>query len=175
MEQLTDILRTETQTLKETYFEMTKKWAESYFKRIMSRKNYTEVDWCKYFGLTPELKNKGLASCEFYSFPAGFYGTKQSREYQRYKDEIRSLNSMGVEKYKEKELKKAQLHYDSSLLKLAERIKKKGIDIDNMKVVSGYVGVNIEMTISDGEKYVKAWTIIAEGDIQRPHYRYLVK
>jgi hypothetical protein len=51
----------------------------------------------------------------------------------------------------------------------------KGIDINNMKVVSGYVGVNVEMTISDGDKYVKAWTIVAEGTVQRPHYRYLVK
>jgi hypothetical protein len=31
------------------------------------------------------------------------------------------------------------------------------------------------MTLSDGEKVVKAFTIIAEGTIQRPHYRYLVK
>jgi hypothetical protein len=35
--------------------------------------------------------------------------------------------------------------------------------------------VNIDMTLTDGEKTVKAFTIIAEGQIQRPHYRYLVK
>lgn len=175
MKQLIETLRTETQTLKETYFEMTKKWAESYFERIMLRKNWKEVDWCKYFGLTPELKNKGLGSCEFYSFPDGFYNTRDAREYQKYRNEISSLNSMGVEKYKEKELKKAQLHYESSLLKLAARIDKKGLNIKNMKIVTGNVGVNIEMTLSDGEKSVRAWTIIAEGIVQRPHYRYLVK
>lgn len=170
-----DILRKETETLKNTYFEMTKKWAETYFNLVMSRKNWKEVDWCEYFGFTPELKNKGLRGSEFYSFPSGFYNTKKSKEYSRMKDEIRSLEFKGLDKFKEMELKRAELHYESSLLKLASRIEMKGIDINNMKVVSGYVGVNVEMTISDGDKYVKAWTIVAEGTVQRPHYRYLVK
>ena len=36
-------------------------------------------------------------------------------------------------------------------------------------------GINIDTIISDGEKQVKAQTICAWGEIQRPHYRYLVK
>jgi len=35
--------------------------------------------------------------------------------------------------------------------------------------------VNIETTLTDGEKMVRAYTIIAEGQVQRPHYRYLIK
>lgn len=37
------------------------------------------------------------------------------------------------------------------------------------------LGVNIETTITDGVKKVRAFTIVAEGEIQRPHYRYLIK
>ena len=37
------------------------------------------------------------------------------------------------------------------------------------------IGVNIESIITDGTKTVRAWTIVAEGEIQRPHYRYLIK
>jgi len=174
MKQITEILRKETQTLKETYFEMTKKWSQKYFNLTMSRKNWKEVDWCNYFGLTPKVCNKGM-SCEFLGFPDGFFNTKESKKYDNAKKEIRSLSNMGLEKFIEKELKKAENHYESSLLKLAHRIELKKLNIDKMSVVTGYVGVNIDMTLSDGEKTVKAFTIIAEGDIQRPHYRYLVK
>jgi hypothetical protein len=37
------------------------------------------------------------------------------------------------------------------------------------------VGVNFETTLSDGEKIVRAFTIVASGEIQKPHYRYLIK
>jgi hypothetical protein len=52
---------------------------------------------------------------------------------------------------------------------------KKGLNEENLKVVTSHIGININTTISDGDKTVKAWTIIAEGEIQKPHYRYLVK
>jgi hypothetical protein len=44
-----------------------------------------------------------------------------------------------------------------------------------MKIISGTVGVNINITLTDGDKTVRAYTIVAEGEIQKPHYRYLVK
>ena len=174
MKQLIEILRTETESLKNTYFEMTKQWAESYYNLITARKDWKEVDWCRHYGLDPTPVNVGTTS-EFLSFPKGFFNTSGSKQYDKDKKELNSLLNIGLDKYKEKELKKAELHYESSLVKLAARIEKKGLNIENMEVVTGRVGVNIEMTLSDGEKNVKAWTIIAEGTIQRPHYRYLVK
>jgi hypothetical protein len=66
-------------------------------------------------------------------------------------------------------------HYEFSIEKLAERIIKKGLNQDNLKIVTSHIGVNIETTINDGNKTVRAFTIIAEGEIQKPHYRYLVK
>jgi hypothetical protein len=174
MNTLINTLRTETETLKNQYFEMTKKWATNYFNSIMRKKEWKEITWCEHFGLEPRIANPGT-NMEFYTFPNGFYNTKLARQYDKIRNEIRSLSNMGLEAFIAKEMKKAELHYESSLLKLAYKIELKKIDIHNMSVVTGHVGVNIDMTLTDGEKTVKAFTIIAEGQIQRPHYRYLVK
>ena len=174
MNNLIDILRTETQTLKNKYFEMTEFWAKNSYKVIQQRKNWNTETWCSYLNITPEIKNPGT-SLEHYGFPKGFYNTSNSKKYKNMIDEIRRVVSMGEEKYIQKELKKADQHYETSLKKLTNRIELKNLNIEKMKIVTGYVGVNIDMTLSDGEKVVKAFTIIAEGTIQRPHYRYLLK
>jgi hypothetical protein len=174
MNNLIDILRTETQSLKDKYFEMTETWAKNSYNSILRKSKWDNQTWCESFGLKPQLKNPGT-NLEFYSFPDGFYRTANYRKYRREMEEIIKVIKMGKEKYLEKQLKKAELHYESSLLKLAKRIELKKLNIENLKVITGYVGVNINMTLTDGEKTVKAFTIIAEGLIQRPHYRYLVK
>ena len=66
-------------------------------------------------------------------------------------------------------------HYNDSILKLALRIEKKELNQDKLELTTSHVDVNISTTITDGDKTVKAWTIIASGPVQRPHYRYLVK
>ena len=71
--------------------------------------------------------------------------------------------------------KNALSHYENSILKLALRIEQKELNQDKLEMVTSHIDVNISTTITDGDKSVKAWTIIAEGPIQRPHYRYLVK
>jgi hypothetical protein len=174
MENLISILRKETESLKNQYLEMTKKWAMGNFNLVASRKTWTELTWCEYFNLEPGIANPGT-SMEFMTFPKNFFNTKQAREYSRMRDEIRILTSMGIEKYIESELKHAEQHYENSIMKLAARIELKKLNIDSMSIITGHVGVNIDMMLSDGEKYVKAYTTIAEGDIQRPHYRYYVK
>lgn len=73
------------------------------------------------------------------------------------------------------EVKEAKDHYTNSVLKLADRVTKKGLNLDVLTVKSGKVGVNIEVVITDGSKKITAQTIIASGPIQRPHYRYLVR
>ena len=82
---------------------------------------------------------------------------------------------MGVENFMLAEEKKAELHYEGSIVKLANRIEKKGLIIEKLVVETSHIGVNINTTLTDGEKTVRAFTIIASGEIQRPHYRYLVK
>ena len=44
-----------------------------------------------------------------------------------------------------------------------------------LKVKTSHIGVNIDTILSDGEKQVREITIVASGEIQRPHYRYLIK
>jgi hypothetical protein len=74
-------------------------------------------------------------------------------------------------------MKNAEAHYSDSLMKLAERINQKGMDMTNFQLTSGYVGINLEMTMTDGVKSVSAWTIWAaqDSELVSPHYRYLVK
>jgi hypothetical protein len=174
MENLINILKTETETLKVQYIAKTKEWARDQFDSIMERSGWTNLQWCKYFGLTPEVYNKGMMS-EYESFPRGFYNTKQSREYSNFKDKAYKIKNIGVEGFMLAEEKKAELHYEGSIVKLANRIEKKGLNVDKLVVETSHIGVNINTTLTDGEKTVKAFTIIASGEIQRPHYRYLVK
>lgn len=171
---LIEILRNETEPLRVQYLDFTKSWAEKYYNLIETRSKWSEETWCSFLGLTPEVRNPGT-NREFYSFPKNFYNTSNSRKYRKLRDEIASVLRMGYDKFLAKEIKKAENHYESSLQKLTNRILLKNLNIDNLQIVSGRVGVNIEIMLTDGEKTVKAFTIIAEGSVQRPHYRYLVK
>jgi hypothetical protein len=174
MQKLIEILKSETETLRVQYLEKTKEWATNYYNICKERKNWHEVEWCKFFGLTPEIKNPN-SNMQFLGYPKGFYNTKKSSELHRYQNEIHRTLTLGLEKYIEKELKYAEIHYESSIIKLDDRIEKKGLNQDKITVVTSHIGVNINITLTDGEKTVRAFTIIAEGEIQRPHYRYLIK
>lgn len=148
MENLINLLKKETQTLKFQYLEMTEAWAIKEFNYLRQWAD----DYCAgKFGF-------GEASKKYWRLPAYI------------------MNSNGkVETHIEKMLKAANEHYDFSILKLADRIEKKGLDTSNLNVVTSHIGVNINTTLTDGTKTVRAFTIIAEGEIQRPHYRYLIK
>ena len=174
MKNLINILTKETETLKVQYIVKTKEWARDQFDSIMEKSNWTNLQWCNYFGLTQEIYNEGRPS-EFKSFPKGFYNSKQSREYSNLKDKLRKIIQIGVEEFMLGEEKKAILHYEGSIVKLANRIEKKDLNIDKLVVKTSHIGVNINTTLTDGEKTVNAFTIIASGEIQKPHYRYLVK
>lgn len=172
---LLEILTKETESLKNQYIDLTIKWSVKNYNTIMSRKSWKEEDWCKFFNLTPELKNPTIPNISFLGFPKGFYNTAKSKEYNKYKDEISKLSRITIEQYIENETKYALIHYENSILKLAEKIKSKELDVENIKVETAHIGVNINTTLTDGKKTVRAFTIIAEGLIQRPHYRYLIK
>jgi hypothetical protein len=174
MENLINILKKETETLKVQYITKTKEWARDQFDDIMVRSGWDNLQWCNFFGLTQEVYNEGRLS-EYKSFPRGFYNSKQSREYSRLQDQVSKVKKMGIEGFVLAEEKKTELHYEGSIVKLANRIEKKGLNIDKLVVETSHIGVNINTTLTDGEKTVRAFTIIASGEIQRPHYRYLVK
>jgi len=102
-----------------------------------------------------------------------------NREYYKMRskiDSIQQIVSAGFEKYEAKEVKAAENHYSDALAKLAYRLNQKGIiDGSDFNILTARVGVNIEITIKHGQEITKAWTIIAEGPIQKAHFRYLVK
>ena len=176
MNNLINILKSETQVLREKYIAETIVWANDYFVKSQKKLNWSDVAWCKYFNLTPRVANAGRgADIEFLTFPDGFYNTKDSVIYDRMKREAISLKKMGVEEFVKREIKHAENHYNNSILKLAERIIKKGLDTSKVVVKTAVMDVNITTTITDGNIVVNAYTIIASGLIQRPHYRYLVK
>lgn len=171
---LIEILKKETVTLRLQYIDKTIDWSNSYYEICKKRKTWKEKDWCKFLGIEPVMRNPNT-SLQFLGYPTGFYSTSKSRELDRYQNDIRRILSLGLEKYIEKEVNYAKMHYETSIIKLAERIEKKGLNINKLKATTSHIGVNIDTTLTDGEKKVRAFTIIAEGEIQRPHYRYLIK
>jgi hypothetical protein len=66
-------------------------------------------------------------------------------------------------------------HYLNSIEKLAHRIKSYGLDECKLKLETTYIDQNISTLLTDGNKTIKAFTILAWGQIQKPHYRYLIK
>lgn len=86
----------------------------------------------------------------------------------------KSIVWTGLDSLIQSELRNAENHYNSSIIKLANRLVKKGVT-ENFTIISGKVQQNFEMVITSENKTIRAYTIIASGEIQRPHYRYLVK
>ena len=139
-------LTEQTQELKAAYIQKTIEWSIEEYKRLKDFVN----DYKTNYDVSKEKK--------YYSLPAC----------------VVNMNGK-VEDYTEIQVKKAEKHYYNSIEKLALRIAKKGLNESNLKMSTSYLDPNISTTITDGEKTVSAFTIIASGMIQRPHYRYLVK
>jgi len=148
---LVDLLKEETKTLRIQFIEETEKYALANYNQLLESDcngvAYTvRGEW---FAKSLNATRKDLAN-------------------------VRILNS-SVDEYISAEVKKAEEHYSDSIVKLALRIAKKNLNIQNLKLVTSHIGVNIETIISDGVNSVTACTIIASGAIQKPHYRYLIK
>jgi hypothetical protein len=202
---LKDKLIEATQDLKEKYLNQIEKWAKGQYEYLKRVNKYRELDWCRHFGLEPELANasyrlsqmseaKGmkykdaiklikydpnlkLERSEFWSLPSGHYNSGAARRQSALQDEARRAMKITIENYILNARNAGIRHYNDSIDKLVDRLIKKGISEsrEDVKIDKGWVGVNLEMVISVDQIKVKAWTIVAQGEIQRPHYRYLVK
>lgn len=148
---------------------------EKEYEDLKEKSKWTVVGWCEFLGIKPEFHEKKFGMKEFYSFPRGFYNTKLSSKYIRLQDKIKKALILGKTKFLEEVEKKANNHFLKATEKLADRIEDKGLDMGNLTVSWASIGINIEATICDGEKSVQAYTIVASGPIQKPHYRYLVR
>lgn len=174
METLIEKLKKETTGLKEQYLKKTEDWVKTYFTTCVAQSTWKDADWCNYYGMTPRIANKGRAS-EFFTFPSGFHNTKESVKHYKKVHVIRTIASKGLDSLMQRELNNANLHYEDSIIKLASKISDKGLNEEKIIVKDSSVGVNINTTITDGVKTIRAFTIFADGEIQKPHFRYLIK
>jgi hypothetical protein len=172
MAKLIELLENQTESFKAQFLEITKDWAGEYFEVVAPRRNFSEVEWCNVLGIEPGINRLSQGQL---GFPNNFYNSGKSKVYSKLRDEAYKLTGIGKESFIAKELEKAEKHFKASLEKLALRIQKKELNIETMEVQSAHVGVNLEITFTDGDKTVRAFTIIASGEVQRPHYRYLIK
>lgn len=171
---LLNILYKETESLRLQFISKTEEYAKKYYDICIVRSKWFEVEWCVYFGINPRRVNVATPG-EFLSYPDGFYGTKNYKTQKRLQSDIHRILNLGLDRYITKEIQNAENHYKSSIDKLADRILKKDLDISKLQVLTSHIGININTMLTDGNKTVNAYTIIAEGEIQQPHYRYLVK
>lgn len=175
MSKLVEKLQAETQSFRAVYLEEIENWSRREFDVAKERSSWGTVEWCEYLGVEARhVQHRCFKEIQIW-FPDNFYNTKLSRVYDREESKVRRITQMGVDKYVAKEQKNAEIHFQNSLLKLADRITKKGLNEKSLSVMSAHVHVNLEITITDGSKTVRAFTIIASGEVQRPHYRYLIK
>ena len=174
MTPLIDILLKETETLKIQFLYSTSEWADKYYNIYEIRSHWKDEQWCSLYGLVPELCNPERP-CSYLGFPKNFYNTKKSKEHWKYLKEIKKIVKLGKEKYTFIETEKAEHRYIKSIEKLAIRIEEKGLNIENIKTISSHIGINFNTTITDGIKTVRAFTVLFRCEINRPHYRYLVK
>lgn len=175
---LIEKLRSETQLLKKLFIEKTINFANSSFAFSLKLSSQSQIEWLDRHDIKYEIKpssyNPNILT------PHIDYQDKSNRkkitEMENEKSKVRDRIKLGLEGYIAKEVKYAEAHYEHSLEKLSARLNEKGIKDDtDFEITSGQIKENFEITIKHGDIFTKAWTIIAEGLIQRPHYRYLVK
>lgn len=153
MKKLVESLTEQTQDLKAAYIARTKEWAAVEFAQL--RKMIEDFE-----------SVKPSQTSDYFQMEARVHRLPYS---------VTCYPSGNMEKYISEQVVKAEKHYISSIEKLAARIEKKGLNIDSLEMESSYLDPNMSTEITDGTKTVRAFTIIAGGRIQKPHYRYLVK
>ena len=164
MQTLIKRLKEETKELKINYLKKTESWSKEQLQRNIERKNR-------------QSKLTFIDSTRASRRKAAEWQIVVSRE-EYYREEKFFWNSPSwyfTQEFISRTIKQAEEHYHNSIEKLAARIEKKGLNIDNLQLSTSYLDPNISTKITDGKKTVNAWTIIASGPIQRPHYRYLIK
>ncbi|AHK11409.1 hypothetical protein F132_63 [Flavobacterium sp. phage 1/32] len=181
MENLIVKLKSETKELKLKYLEKVKEFSELKFNSEVLKVSWSEAEWCKFLGITPQVKKAKYYEkdkTEKLVFPIGFYNTKNSKTYRNAKESAQRIKYLGLEGFLKKQIGLAELQYESSIEKLAGRIINKDIDLETitLKTESNMDKGNISTIIKDAKgKSVKAWTILAWGEVNAPHYRYLIK
>lgn len=158
-ESIEAVLIEQTKALKDEFLKSTEKWAKKSFETIAELGKLTYNEFVEKHKLDAEMNYK-----------------IRRKIIKRYEDS-RVIFLAGFESFLKGKLYQAECHYYYSVGKLAVRLNRKGIiESKDFTIKTAYIRQNIETTIVDKNgKITRAWTIIAEGEIQQPHYRYLVK
>jgi len=116
MTNLTNILSQETQSLKTQYIEFTKDWAKSDF--------FEKTQWLKEYYLFMDTKYKNK---EYMKEHGVYFNPEYRNEYlSNYRDTFDKMPKeilLGdVDAYIKKQIEKSEKHYESSIIKLANKI-----------------------------------------------------
>jgi len=193
METLINSLTEQTQELKALYLEATEDFAKKEFSKIEKASKMPVEKWYEKFEIPTELKyvhngcfvpkhmlENMLAKyshelTQTLTPVSSAYNGKALYKMRDARYAAQKIASEGVESHVAKKLKLANTHYTDSIAKLAFRIEKKGLNENNLTLSSSRIAMNFETRITDGVKSVRAFTILAWGEINAPHYRYLIK
>lgn len=168
MQTLRQKLESNTQELLQEYLEKTRIWSENKFKVAVEHENWTYQQWVDAYPV-PQRNFINSAGERIITYTLSRPGDSKRMEYS-------SIRRWGLERFTLINEASAEEHYNNSLDKLAFRLEEKGVTGTDFEVEHQRLGVNFEIVIrhSDG-KVTKAWTIVASGEIIKPHYRFLIK
>lgn len=176
MKNLVESLRQQTASFKAEYLERVNEAAANEFAFYSKVVKWGVLEWCKYFGIEAvEVCNVSTFNRPQTHYPKNFYNSAKAKTQYNLKSKASGVVRLGLEAFTAKALKAAEVHYEAATEKLAYRIVEKGLNPEAAVVSSGRVGVNMEVTVNDGAKTVRAFTVVASGEVQKPHYRYLIK
>lgn len=191
MKKLIEKLKDETNDLKHLYIEKCKEYANKEFDTFEMILNLEFYDKYKYFGIDCEEKrshNGVVIPFDRYHLYTDYksYMSPKVSEYRNGKVDkmnrslikYKKILEYGKNSYILKSEENAISHYNNSIVKLANRIVKKGLDINNITMLteSKMEKGNISTYITDSNGLcIHAYTILAWGEINKPHYRYLIK
>jgi hypothetical protein len=169
-----ELLSELTAQFKKTYLNHVEMWLQSEFEaQIEFMIDFTTRKWsinersAEYFQMQKKAWNMDTAI----STCAGMIQTSKRQDLPLNFEKFNGLKSIWFAK----QLKKSDKSFDASLMKIAFNIQKVEMNIEKAEVVNAFMNNGIDLTLTDGDKKVHAFTIIAFGEIQRPHFRFLIK
>lgn len=155
-QKLVDMITNKTVDIKVDMVKHTKLYCDLTWDLAVKQNAYTKEQWY-------ELYRVKDANC------------KEWVAMDNKRRKVADIVKEGKEELVKSEMKMAIDHYNDSIAKLAYRLTEKGLKkAEDLTIIKGRIGVNLELTFKFDDITVVAKTIRAEGPIQRAHFRYLV-
>lgn len=163
MEALQQQIEKELKQFKAAFIEKTVEWAAIEFERLSA---VTEQDI---------IDGRGYRDYSFKSkYPDGVM--RHTKASFAYWGKIYNIQYKGKDSFVSNMKANAELHFEASISRVVSVAEKKGLDVSISRVVDvRFEAGNLGFIVTDGNKRITAQTIVAWGEIQRPHYRYIIK